>query len=250
MKKNHDLVTDADEDVEAEDIEEEKIKPVIMSKILEEIFNDHDQFKNWMNKFQVEITRYKKTIENWLSVLKQLMKLILQWAILQSSQAVLRRNDKRLKINIVIKNLYFAHAIKLNEYLESLELSNINQVLNAYNKPKAYHTGVYCVNEERKAHLIKNSLKLGNINHHVEEYKKPLKVNQCFKSQEFGHCSFTCNKEQVCVKFKGNLFAKDCKSKVFKCANCDGSHAANSRKCSHFQATSNHFEIPERVSLG
>ena len=74
------------------------------------------------------------------------------------------------------------------------------------------------------------------------QLEKP--VLQCFKCQQVGHPASDCPNDQACLKCSLNHPHKDCPNNdssdpnLLKCVNCDGNHAACSRKCEYLKAAS------------
>lgn len=76
----------------------------------------------------------------------------------------------------------------------------------------------------------------GCISKPVSEWIFKDRPNQCFKCQKFGHSSNTCrNQNPVCLRCSESHDHKDCLvDKIkgpFKCANCNGPHAAVDKSC-------------------
>lgn len=71
------------------------------------------------------------------------------------------------------------------------------------------------------------------------QLEKP--VLQCYKCQQVGHPASDCPNSQVCLKCGENHTHHDCPNKdstdpqTLKCANCEGNHAACSRKCEYLR---------------
>lgn len=66
-------------------------------------------------------------------------------------------------------------------------------------------------------------------------------VLQCYKCQQVGHPASDCPNDQACLKCSENHTLLDCPTKdstepkTLKCVNCDGNHAACSRKCEYLR---------------
>ena len=71
---------------------------------------------------------------------------------------------------------------------------------------------------------------------HLDVYKGPAGVTQCYRCQEFGHLAAYCRKEEKCVRCSGNHKVSACTQNVtLKCANCRGQHPARFRQCPEYQ---------------
>jgi PAX-interacting protein 1 len=82
---------------------------------------------------------------------------------------------------------------------------------------------------------LDNLHKIKTLNHLLVTFEnyRSTGVAQCYRCQEFGHSSLTCNLTQKCLKCSGPHRAGDCTAdkKEFKCANCGENHTANFKGC-------------------
>lgn len=68
----------------------------------------------------------------------------------------------------------------------------------------------------------------------VKEQKNRLKINQCFKSQRFGHNQSKSTAEPKCVKCAGSHLIGECikeKNTPAKCCTCNENYPASYREC-------------------
>ncbi|XP_048240218.1 uncharacterized protein LOC125373261 [Haliotis rufescens] len=93
---------------------------------------------------------------------------------------------------------------------------------------------------------IPQSIKAGYFNIGVEVYvPNPLR---CYKCQQFGHGSKSCNNSVVCHRCGGTHESSDCE-KDFYCFNCHGPHPASSRSCPVWQRESNIMKIKSEKNI-
>lgn len=75
---------------------------------------------------------------------------------------------------------------------------------------------------------------LDNLKIKVEPQESKTSVTQCHRCQLYGHSQSKCKAPTKCLKCAGNNLSFECKKpKVTPatCANCGGSHPANSKDC-------------------
>jgi len=99
-----------------------------------------------------------------------------------------------------------------------------------------YKVRIFCDNEAQKDKLIKEGLRMCGVRYKVELYKSGPAPLQCYKCQGLNHMAWQCAKPDKCMRCAGDHPSKDCPAKDNKdlrtCANCGGSHMANSFECS------------------
>ena len=80
---------------------------------------------------------------------------------------------------------------------------------------------------------LPRDIRVGYSFYKVRPYvNEPLR---CYKCQRLGHTAQGCNARVRCLRCGGDHLMDQCKSDVEKCANCSGSHRANSRCCSIYR---------------
>ena len=96
--------------------------------------------------------------------------------------------------------------------------------------------------EETKKKLLRDGINLDMMHYKciqaLEDTKSYPKVMQCFRCQKIGdHLAGSCTGEQKCVLCSGPHRKAECTvtKENFKCANCQGSHAAWSSECPWLQ---------------
>lgn len=75
----------------------------------------------------------------------------------------------------------------------------------------------------------------------MEERRNDRRIIQCRRCQQWGHATTNCYKQNRCVRCAGPHATRDCEANttggmIVKCANCDGSHQANSTDCPVYKA--------------
>ena len=86
----------------------------------------------------------------------------------------------------------------------------------------------------------------------IEDTKTYPKILQCFKCQKVGeHQASPCPNEQKCVLCSGPHRKADCTAtkESFKCANCNGCHAAWSHECPHLQKAQQMNKTPTMAQV-
>lgn len=71
-----------------------------------------------------------------------------------------------------------------------------------------------------------------------EKYYNKRLITQCHRCQEWGHATTNCHANPKCLKCPSSHLTRECKKsreEPAKCANCEGSHPANSTKCEVYQ---------------
>ena len=111
-----------------------------------------------------------------------------------------------------------------------------------FNGSPTYKVKITCSSMEEKAEFISNGVKIGFENFRVTDYKQPIRPQQCFKCQQFGHMSRDCNNSDKCRKCAGNHRSSDCQNREIKCANCNGTHRSSDLICPELQAATTKTE--------
>ena len=72
---------------------------------------------------------------------------------------------------------------------------------------------------------------LGSLRYPAVPYKPLVRIDRCFRCQQFGHKAAHCSNESKCYKCgQSHAYNRDCANAI-QCANCDGRHMAGSPEC-------------------
>ena len=105
--------------------------------------------------------------------------------------------------------------------------------------------------EDTKKRLLRQGINLDQMHYKCEAAKEDLKtfpkLKQCFKCQQIGdHFVAECTKEQKCVLCAGPHRKSECTvgKDNYKCANCEGKHAAWSLECPQLRQAADAKKTP------
>ena len=90
---------------------------------------------------------------------------------------------------------------------------------------------IECLSTADQSVLLRDGIKIGLENFRVSEYISRKKPIICYRCQKPGHTARGCKGEERCRKCAGNHDGRVCKSRVEKCANCEGEHSSTSYQC-------------------
>jgi len=110
------------------------------------------------------------------------------------------------------------------------------------------------LNDEYKYKILLNNPMIEIMENYwkpIEEWKFKPRPDQCFNCQKFGHSYANCSSPKpVCLRCAGDHKHSDCtKDRTkgpFKCANCNGNHAAVDKAC---PALKSHMEIKQSKAV-
>lgn len=145
-------------------------------------------------------------------------------------QIRMKRDDD---LAIVVKGIGYDEFLEKEDQFEALGITAAEEIKSVKNsKFKLNLVKIYLENDDLKKKILKEGrLKMKLRSFKIEEYKKPIKITQCYRCQGFGHVKRQCtNKKSKCF-ICGEEHEGKCESKVRKCANCKEEHLSNSSKC-------------------
>ena len=160
---------------------------------------------------------------------------------------------------VVIKNVDVeVTQEEIEEILNRLELP-YKSVKRIHSRQKGQPTKMFRLvlkEEQTKKRLLKFGINLDQMHYKcipaIEDTKTYPKILQCFKCQKVGeHQASSCPNEQKCVLCSGPHRKADCTAtkESFKCANCNGCHAAWSHECPHLQKAQQMNKTPTMVQV-
>ena len=79
--------------------------------------------------------------------------------------------------------------------------------------------------------VIAKGLHWDDVHHHCMKARKPLKLKQCTRCQQFGHIRKQCPYSVTCSRCGGGHGSNICTKETFKCALCGGAHGARQWIC-------------------
>ena len=82
--------------------------------------------------------------------------------------------------------------------------------------------------------MLPQSIKIAHTFYRVRPYVS--EPTQCYNCQRMGHTSFSCTSKTRCLLCAGNHRKDQCNNTNLKCANCEGTHTANSAECSFIKS--------------
>ena len=92
---------------------------------------------------------------------------------------------------------------------------------------------------------LPTTVKCGYFSFKVRPYV--YNPTQCFKCQRLWHTAASCKGRERCLKCAGEHSISNCSSTITKCANCLGSHRANSKECGRIREA---YEIEKLRASG
>jgi hypothetical protein len=110
----------------------------------------------------------------------------------------------------------------------------MRMIKKSVNKPLELIKAV-TTNQEAFDKIIRDgSIKIGYYSIRVTEWKFGVTPDQCFNCQKFGHSTPYCTQRvPTCIRCNGKHKHNECTAQTqnYKCANCNGNHAAYSKAC-------------------
>ena len=86
-------------------------------------------------------------------------------------------------------------------------------------------------NEDVQTIVSNSHIFIDSIRYPAVAYKPLVRLDRCFRCQQFGHRAANCTNESKCFKCGDqHEYNRDCANAV-KCANCSGTHMAGSPEC-------------------
>lgn len=138
--------------------------------------------------------------------------------------------------SIVLKGLNYEQARIYKEQLEEeYGVIDMQKITSFKNKNQVVNKTIIKVADKQTAdRLIQDKIKLDHVRYNVEEYKKPIRLLQCFKCQKFGHVAKQCRlAKTICQKCGRDDHNVDdnnkliCNMQTRSCINCGQSgHSA------------------------
>ena len=120
---------------------------------------------------------------------------------------------------------------ELKELTQDDNIKNMMRLPSYRNGVKQESTAIRIqFNEQVKQ--LPSFVKLGYIRYKVFPYVAP--PLRCYNCQRIGHLAKNCKADPRCLICSGKHCYEECQNKSqenFKCANCNGSHKANSKEC-------------------
>lgn len=167
-------------------------------------FNDHRSLVKYFEKKQLSYHTFGHPS-------KRKMKVVIRG--LPIDVDVDQVKEELISLSIPIIRLHIMHKPIFSSYLYSLALAVVP-----------------CNDNGKKI------LKIKRIMGYDVKFEPLLsKIRQCYRCQKWGHSQRYCHGQIKCVKCAGEHSYKKClrdpKTEPPKCANCNGEHTANYRKC-------------------
>jgi hypothetical protein len=101
-----------------------------------------------------------------------------------------------------------------------------------------------CDNEEMHQMSLRGKLFVGGTNCHTRNFKETKPTDWCVNCQHYGHTAPICHKTSRClycaddhptVQHNCNACRANKGCEHVRCANCNGNHEANDKKCNEWQ---------------
>jgi Fe-S-cluster formation regulator IscX/YfhJ len=156
----------------------------------------------------------------------------------EGSKLLIRRpQDTPLKI--VIKGIHPDVDLKSNLVIDQLNRQGIQNPTRIMNRQTGEPTSLTAASVANR-HILNQAIGRGvlvGLQRLPAQLEKPAR--QCFKCQKVGHTASACQNEQSCLRCGENHKHSQCQAETFKCVNCQGDHAACSRKCQYLKEATN-----------
>ena len=142
-------------------------------------------------------------------------------------------------IDLVLKGINFEKANRHLDFLKSEGIYGVRKITRSLHPEyKLNKIRIICENNEVADRLRHNGIFLNWQRLRVEEFKKSIKITQCFKCQKLGHIAINCKKlKKVCVKCGDEDHETDTEGKLIchaiknNCVLCGEEHSSAYSKC-------------------